>query len=92
MSAKAREKPEGELTKPEEAERRVVLQRHVMQALGLQSEPQTVQVRRLWDNRYRVNVFIGKDVVSARIAYSYFLLVNPDGTIIEACPAIAKQL
>ena len=48
-------------------------------------------VRPLWDNNYRVNVFIGKDMASAMIANSFFLAVDPDGQITTCNPKITKQ-
>jgi hypothetical protein len=50
-----------------------------------------VQVRRLWKNHYRVNVFLGADAASARIADSYFLQADGDGNIIESTPKITKH-
>jgi len=38
-----------------------------------------VQVRRLWDDHYRVNVLIGEDAASAKIANSYFVEADGDG-------------
>jgi hypothetical protein len=49
------------------------------------------QVRPLWQDHYRVNVFIGADAASAKIAHSYFLVVNSDGNIIASTPKITRQ-
>jgi hypothetical protein len=71
--------------------RQATIGHQVMQMLGQPTEPHRVQVRQLWDSRYRVNVIIGVDGVSAAIAHSYFLLVDGDGSIIESTPGITKQ-
>src|SRR4051794_10840163 len=64
------------------------------QVLRLLGEPEglrTVQVRRLWDNRYRVNVFVGPPAAAARVAHSYFVTVDPDGTIVGSDPRIGRE-
>jgi len=63
----------------------------VLRALGAPADLLMVQVRPLWDGRYRVNVFVGPDVTSARVANSYFLTADDDGTIGAAAPPITKQ-
>jgi len=50
-----------------------------------------VQARRLWENYYRVNIFVGVDPASGRVANSYFLEVDADGKIIAATPKITRQ-
>jgi hypothetical protein len=49
---------------------------------------QAVQVRPLWEQHYRVNVFIGADLLSAKIAHSYFVEADPDGNIVRSTPLI----
>lgn len=63
----------------------------VMHALGEPGDLVQMQVRRLWEDYFRVNVFIGRDMVSAKIANSYFVKVDSDGNIVEATPRIKKQ-
>jgi hypothetical protein len=61
----------------------------VLDALGRPAGLHKVQVRRLWPGHYRVNVFVGGDAVSARVAHSYFLAA--DGvTILASAPEIRK--
>jgi hypothetical protein len=50
-----------------------------------------VQVRRLWGNRYRVNVFVGPDAATARIAHGYFVTVDPGGAIVASDPEIRRR-
>jgi hypothetical protein len=64
---------------------------HVMRILGLPGELLSVQVRPLWEGRYRVNVVVGVDITSARIAHSYFLVADGSGNVIASIPKIAKQ-
>jgi hypothetical protein len=50
-----------------------------------------VQVRPLWNNYYRVNVFVGADATSVRVAHSYFLGADGDGKITAPAPTITRQ-
>jgi hypothetical protein len=43
---------------------------HVMHALGEPANLHSLVVRRLWKDHYRVNVFVGENVSSARIGNS----------------------
>jgi len=45
----------------------------VLHALGEPSDLLRVQVRPLWEDTYRVNVFVGVNAASARVANSYFV-------------------
>jgi hypothetical protein len=63
----------------------------VIHSLGEPKDLIQVQVRRLWENRYRANVFVGAGVTSATIANSYFLVCDSNGKITEATPTIKKQ-
>ena len=61
----------------------------VMAELGRPPGPHRVQVRRVWGDRYRVNVLVG-DAASLRVAHSFFLRADGDGRVIESSPAIAR--
>jgi hypothetical protein len=63
----------------------------VIHTLGKPNDLLKVQVRPLWEDHYRVNVFVGIDGVSARVADSYFLVADSDGNIVESTPTITKQ-
>jgi hypothetical protein len=65
--------------------------RRVILALGRPDDLIRVQVRELWERRYRVNIYVGPDVVSARVAHSYFLETDDDGTIVKSTPRIKRQ-
>jgi hypothetical protein len=79
----------------EDAEAKGLLQdligEQVMHVLGEPVDLVQVQVRSLWMNHYRVNVFTGENVTAARIANSYFLSVDGDGNIVASIPQLAKQ-
>jgi hypothetical protein len=62
----------------------------VIHALGKPNDLFLVQVRPLWGSRYRVNVYVGADSASARLANSYFLTADDDGKIIDSTPPITK--
>ncbi len=62
----------------------------VTSALGRPPGPHRVQARRLWDGRYRVNVFVGGDAASLRVAHSYFVEADGDGKILSSSPAVAR--
>jgi len=63
----------------------------VIHLLGQPNALMRVQVRKLWEDRYRVNVFTTSDDGSAVVAHSYFLVTDGKGKIISANPTITKQ-
>jgi len=63
----------------------------VIHTLGKPGELLKVQVRRLWENYYRVNVLVGVDIASGKVANSFFLAVGSDGNIIASTPKITRQ-
>jgi len=63
----------------------------VMNVLGRPSNLQRVQVQQVWQDHYRVNIFVGADAVSATVAHSYFLVTDDSGKIVRSTPAIGKQ-
>jgi hypothetical protein len=87
-------KQQAEQAKEEERQERdklnALIGSQVMQALGRPPDMQRLQVRRLWETYYRINVFVGQDIASAKVARSYFVRTNPDGRILESNPAIRK--
>jgi len=64
---------------------------HVMHTLGQPGDLHGVQIRRLWKDHYRVNVLIGVDAASAKVAHSYFLVADSDGNILAATPTITRK-
>jgi hypothetical protein len=68
-----------------------VIREQVMHALGKPDDLLAVAVRPLWDKFYRVNVFVGPEIGSARVANSYFLEIDGDGKIAASTPKITRQ-
>jgi hypothetical protein len=90
MSTKQQEKQHTDQANQARSQRDAVIGRYVMRALGQPEELRSVQVRPLWGNHYRVNIFIGENVGSAKIVNSYFVSVDDDGNIIDSTPKIAR--
>jgi hypothetical protein len=63
----------------------------VMRQLGQPDDLHRVQVRRLWDERYRVNVFVGDNPLLAVLAHSYFIVSDQEGNIVLATPKITRH-
>ena len=63
----------------------------VIHTLGEPGDLLQVQVRRLWENHYRVNILIGADAASGKVANSYFLQADGAGNILQSTPKILKQ-
>jgi hypothetical protein len=72
-------------------QRKAVIGQHVMHTLGQPADLHTVQVRYLWEDHYRVNVFVGVDAASAKVAHSYFLVADSDGNILASTPKVTRQ-
>ncbi len=75
----------------ERRQREGFISNRVLMALGQPPDLLRVHVRRLWENRYRVNIVVGVDAASARIASSYFVVADGAGNILQAVPEITKQ-
>ena len=67
------------------------IQKQVLQSLGKPRDLLEVQVNPVWDNHYRVNIFVGTVGGSVTIPNSYFLVVDTQGSVIAATPKIVKQ-
>jgi hypothetical protein len=65
------------------------IRQRVIHTLGQPDGLHAVQVRPLWGDHYRVNVLVGADATSARIAHSYFVEADAEGNIVESTPKIA---
>lgn len=68
-----------------------VIREQVMHLLGEPGDLLAVAVRPLWGRFYRVNIFVGPDVPSARVANSYFVEIDGDGKIAASTPKISRQ-
>jgi hypothetical protein len=67
-----------------------VIGKHVAHSLGSPVDLLKVQVRPLGNDRYRVNVLVGKNVASAKITDSFFLTADDEGNIVTSSPAIVR--
>jgi hypothetical protein len=91
------------MTTAQQREQRTGMERHqgelldaligeqVTHILGEPGNLLKVQVRRLWETRYRVNVVVGADAATARIANSYFLVTDGNGNVVSSTPKIKRQ-
>lgn len=66
------------------------VQRAVLAALGRPPGLINVSVRPLWGDYHRVNVLVGTDAGSARIAHSYFVETDATGHIHSSTPRITR--
>lgn len=62
----------------------------VLAGLGRPPGLYELAVRWLWDGHCRVNVHVGPDVLTTRIAHSYLLEVADDGRILSASPPLHR--
>jgi hypothetical protein len=91
MATKQQDKQHAEKDKQERQIQGEALGKKVMHTLGQPTNLQRVQVRQLWDDHYRVNIFAGDDLASAKVVQSFFLLADGAGNILQSTPAIKKQ-
>jgi hypothetical protein len=64
---------------------------HVLRVLGQPDQLRQVDVRSLWPGHYRVNVLVGVDAASVKVAHSYFLTADVDGNVLQSVPEITKR-
>ncbi len=67
-----------------------LIREQVIHALGTPGDLRSVQVRKVWDDHYRVNVLVNEAAGTVRVANSFFLVINADGGLIAATPKILK--
>ena len=91
MPAKQQDEPRATPDKQAPQQLADAIGRHVLVALGRPQDLHRMQVRRLWEDNYRVNVFTGPDAATAKVAHSYFLVVDGGGNITTSTPAIVRQ-
>ena len=91
MPAKQQEKQHATEEKQERRDQDAAIGNRVLHALGQPRDLQRVQVRRLWEDYYRVNIYVGVDVASAQVAHSFFLTADGAGNITTCNPTITRQ-
>jgi hypothetical protein len=83
------EKRQSEQKKQERGLLEAVISDKVLSELGRPDEMFRVQVTCVWGDNYRVNVFVGPDLASLKVAHSYFLKADGNGKILSS-PAIER--
>jgi hypothetical protein len=91
MPTKEQGKKQAEQAKPTHEQRIGVIVGQLLQALGRPVTLYRVEVRHLWENHYRANVFVGADAASTRVAHSFFVVADEDGNIIASTPDIKRK-
>ena len=69
----------------------MIVGEQVMHNLGQPGDLHSIQVRKLWDDHYRVNVYVGNDAVTAKVAHSFFLVTDSNGNITTSTPTITRH-
>jgi hypothetical protein len=90
MPPKLQEPRRAEPREPEGGPLEAAVRGSVMSELGRPPGLHRVQVRRVWGDRYRVNVFVGDGAASVKVAHSFFLQAGGDGRALESSPPIAR--
>ncbi len=67
------------------------IRKQVVRSLGRPFDLLSVQVRPVGSVNYRVNVVVGKNVDSPRIANSFFLTADAEGNILTSSPKIVSR-
>ena len=69
---------------------KALIRTQVVRSLGTPDDMLRVLVHPVGHDSFRVNVVVGKTVVTARIADSFFLTADGDGNILTCSPRIAR--
>lgn len=69
---------------------KALIGRHVVRSLGSPGDMLGVRVHPVGTDRFRVNVLVGKNAASARIADSFFVTADGEGNIVTSSPRIAR--
>lgn len=91
MPTKEQGQKQAELAKQTHEQRSSVIVGQLLQALGRPATLYRVEIRHLWDDHYRANVFVGADAASTRVAHSFFMVADEDGNIIASVPDITRK-
>jgi hypothetical protein len=91
MSTKQERNQRAEQELEHERTLEAAIRKNVLHDLGRPADLHQVQVTPLWESNYRVNVFVGTDAVSAKVAHSFFLTADAAGEVLASTPAIQKM-
>jgi hypothetical protein len=68
-----------------------VIGQQVLHALGLPGGLLQIQVCRLWEDHYRVNVLTDEHRAAAKVAHSYFLVADDKGNVVASTPKLTRR-
>jgi hypothetical protein len=91
MTTESQEKLHRQEEKQKRKQVKLVISNQIIEALGQPGDLHKVQVRPLWEDHYRINVFVGVDAASLKLAHSYFLVADDDGKIIASTPPLLAK-
>jgi hypothetical protein len=91
MAANQQEKKSANVEKQSPHHLDAAISKQVLLSLGQPEGLHLVQVRFLWEDHYRVNVFVGVDAASAKVAHSFFLVADGVGNIVASTPKIMSR-
>jgi hypothetical protein len=91
MSTQQQDNQHRDQEKQSRQQRKTAIGKQVIHTLGQPGHLHGVQVRHLWEDHYRVNILVGLDAASAKVAHSYFLVADSDGNIVASTPKITRQ-
>jgi hypothetical protein len=91
MATKEQDKPESDNKARERERRMTAIGNHVLDGLGEPADFLRIQVRSLWGDYFRVNVFVGVETAFARVAHSFFLTADGEGKILGSSPKLARS-
>jgi hypothetical protein len=90
MPAKKQQDQPAAEVKEDHRPQNAAIGKQVLRVLGQPANLCRVQVWRLWEDHYRVNVLVG-ELATTRVAHSYFLVTDSGGNIVASTPAITRQ-
>ena len=84
------EQPKDEIKREKREAFNNLIREQVIHALGTPFNLRSVQVRKVWDDHYRVNILVNVGAGTVRVANSFFLVTDSDGCLTTATPKIMK--
>jgi len=91
MSTKLGETPRADQPKEEAGLLEAVIGENVLHGLGEPENLHRVQVRQVFGDKYRVNVFVRADASTYKVAHSYFLEADSNGKVLTSVPPITRM-
>lgn len=91
MATKQQAKQHAEQEHQKEEQRSAQIGVEVIRVLGQPAGFRRVDVRQLWDCRYRINVLVGENNATARVAHSFFVVTDDQGNVVSSEPKLGRQ-